>query len=207
MIEPKTGKGRATRDRILAAASELMVEQGIGASSLDKILERSGTGKSQFYHYFQDRSDFLKALLDYEISGIRRLHADHLERLDSLQGIRSWFEAISGWNRSQGCRGGCPLGNYAAEVAPREENLRPTVARAFADWSAPLVRGLEAMRSRGELREGAVPAELAEFVLASVQGGFLLSRTSRDPGPLDRALGHALAYLKAVAIVVRQPSV
>jgi AcrR family transcriptional regulator len=44
----------STKDRILAVALDLFHENGINATSVDDILEASGTGKSQFYYYFKD---------------------------------------------------------------------------------------------------------------------------------------------------------
>ena len=54
-----TAKGRATRARILAAASELISDRGVAETSLDDVIERAGVSKSQLYHYFEDRAALL----------------------------------------------------------------------------------------------------------------------------------------------------
>ena len=45
-----TAKGEATRLRIVAAAADLMYTQGVEATSVDDVIEASGTGKSHFRH-------------------------------------------------------------------------------------------------------------------------------------------------------------
>jgi len=60
MREPTTRRGRDTRRRIVAVAAELMYERGVGATSVEDVLAASGTGKSQFYHYFSSREELLR---------------------------------------------------------------------------------------------------------------------------------------------------
>ena len=48
--QPRTGRGRASRERIVERAAELFAEQGVAATSLDEVLAAAGAGKSQLYH-------------------------------------------------------------------------------------------------------------------------------------------------------------
>jgi TetR/AcrR family transcriptional regulator, transcriptional repressor for nem operon len=45
-----TPKGRATRDRIVAVAAQLMSEHGVGSTSLADVQEAAGVDASQVYH-------------------------------------------------------------------------------------------------------------------------------------------------------------
>src|ERR671917_2724410 len=60
---PATEKGRATRERILQAAAELVAEKGAAGMSLDDVRARTGASRSQLYHYFDDRDDLVRATL------------------------------------------------------------------------------------------------------------------------------------------------
>ena len=51
--EPRTGRGRASRERIVEHAAELFAERGVAGASLDDVLAAAGAGKSQLYHYFR----------------------------------------------------------------------------------------------------------------------------------------------------------
>ena len=57
---PATDKGRATRERILQAAAELVAEKGAAGVSLDDVRARTGASRSQLYHYFEDRDDLVR---------------------------------------------------------------------------------------------------------------------------------------------------
>jgi len=59
--EPRTGRGRASRERIVERAAELFAEQGVAATSLDDVLAAAGAGKSQLYHYFRGRDELVEA--------------------------------------------------------------------------------------------------------------------------------------------------
>ena len=50
--------------------------------------------------------------------------------------------------------------------------------------------------SRGELRADASPAVLATALLASIEGGMVLSQARKDPAPLHIAVEAGLAQLR-----------
>ena len=58
-------KGNITRARIVETARELFHKNGVRATSIDQILEASGTGKSQFYHYFNSKEDIVHEVLKF----------------------------------------------------------------------------------------------------------------------------------------------
>ena len=47
-----TATGRATRDRIVAAASTLMCTRGVAATSTEDVQVVANVSASQIYHYF-----------------------------------------------------------------------------------------------------------------------------------------------------------
>ncbi len=52
------------------------------------------------------------------------------------------------------------------------------------------------MRDRGELRADTSPATLATGLLASIEGGMLLSQTRKQALSLHTAVAAALAYVR-----------
>ena len=60
---PLTAKGRDTRRRIVETASDLMVERGVSAVSLDEVGRATATSKSQMYHYFASKDDLVAAVV------------------------------------------------------------------------------------------------------------------------------------------------
>lgn len=53
---------RNTRSKIVSAAWELFYENGYDDTTVDDIVERSGTSKGSFYHYFAGKDALLSSL-------------------------------------------------------------------------------------------------------------------------------------------------
>lgn len=53
---------RNTRGRIINAAWELFYEQGYEDTTIEEIIEKSGTSKGSFYHYFEGKDALLGSL-------------------------------------------------------------------------------------------------------------------------------------------------
>ena len=192
---PKTARGRATRERIVVAASELIAERGVAETSLDDVIERAGASKSQLYHYFEDRAALLRAVVVHNAGGV----LGDLPPLDSWRAIRSWFDALVALQvERRACRG-CPIGSLVGQLAESDEQARLALAASFDQWEAHLRGGLRSMRRAGKLDSGADPDQLATVTLAAIQGGLVLTQSRRDPGQLATALDAAYANLRAHA--------
>lgn len=53
------------REDWIAASLELLVSEGIGAVSIDRLASGLGVTRGSFYHHFSDRNELLDALLSY----------------------------------------------------------------------------------------------------------------------------------------------
>jgi hypothetical protein len=82
-------------------------------------------------------------------------------------------------------------------VAERNEGARVQAAAAFDAWERLFADALERMRERGELRADASPAVLATALLASIEGGMVLSQTRKDPASLHLAVEAGLGQVRA----------
>jgi AcrR family transcriptional regulator len=179
--EPRTARGRATRERILNAATELVAEQGVAATSLDDVCERAQASKSQLYLYFADREDLLRAVAAATSDVVIESQAEALAGFDSLSGIRRYLDGIVALQIDRGAHGGCPIGTLAAQLVEQDDGARLILADGMERWEAGLRRGLEQMAARGELKPDADPGLLANKTLQVLQGGLLLTQIRRDP--------------------------
>ncbi|WP_264072732.1 TetR/AcrR family transcriptional regulator [Mycobacterium cookii] len=97
-----TPKGRATRERIVATAAQLMYHHGVAGTSLVDVHKAAGVGPSQVYHYFEDKESLVRAVIAH------RLHAvlATLRGLDSMEGLRAWRDLVVDTYRQRNCEGG-----------------------------------------------------------------------------------------------------
>lgn len=74
---------KSTRERIVAAASLLFYNDGIGRVSVDAIAEEAGITKRSLYYHFKSKDDLVTAYLDYR-------------DLPNLQAFQRWYEEANG---------------------------------------------------------------------------------------------------------------
>ena len=190
-------KGNITRARIVETARELFHKNGVRATSIDQILEASGTGKSQFYHYFNSKEDIVHEVLKFYMRitesgegpvGVKIGGWEDLERFfyDHVEGVKML-----------GCERSCPVGSIGNELASENEQVREDVNLIF-DYMRNNISGfLKGLKSKGKLKKSADPDTLADFSIASVQGALLLAKVRKDGAPAENTVKHTLKYLKS----------
>lgn len=201
--EPKTARGRATRERIVDAAAALTEHHGVAGTSLDDVCARARVSRGQLYHYFDNRADLMRAVVAGTTDAVLSAQEQLLAGLDSWPAIEAWFAEMVAVQEQRGARGGCPIGSLVGQLAERDDGARSELARGFDRWERHLRDGLERMRLRGELCATADPQRLATATMASLQGGLLLTQTRRNPQQLRIALDGALVQLHAEATADR----
>jgi AcrR family transcriptional regulator len=196
--EPKTGRGRASRERIVERAAELFAERGIAATSVDEVLAAAGAGKGQFYHYFRGRDELAAAAVGFRCA---QVVAGLTQALGAVSSLADLEQALAGFTAGfeQMGMSGCPIGTLSAEVAGRNEEARRQAAAGFDAWERLLADALERIRERGELRADAPPAMLATGLLASLEGGMVLSQARQDMTSLRVAVEAGLTLIKTYA--------
>jgi TetR/AcrR family transcriptional regulator, transcriptional repressor for nem operon len=196
--EGLTPKGRATRRRIVAAAAGLMFEHGVARTSLDDVKASAAVSSSQLYHYFEDKSALVSAVIEYQTEAILAGQQPHLANLDSIPALRAWRNVLVGIRRRLRCRGGCPIGSLGSELSDTDPHARAELAAGFRRWETSIRDGLREMYSRGELIPNAKPDELALAMLAAVQGGILLSQIHRETRPMEVALDTIIDHIESL---------
>jgi TetR/AcrR family transcriptional repressor of nem operon len=184
----RTARGLATRERIVTAAAELMFERGVAGTSTPDVRDAAGVSSSQIYHYFADKSALTRAVIEFQTARILSGQKALLSRLDSREALRDWRDAIVALEHELGCRGGCPLGSLAGELAEHDPVARAALAESFTLWTEAIRDGLRDMIDRGVLSDDADPHRLALALMAALQGGLILAQAQRSTEALEAGL-------------------
>jgi TetR/AcrR family transcriptional regulator, transcriptional repressor for nem operon len=190
-----TTKGRATRERILAVAADLVRRQGVARTQLDDVRRAAGVSGSQLTHYFHDKQTLIDDVIAWQADTV--LERDPV--LDSFAAWHRWADQVVARQTARRFEGGCDFGSLAWQLAETSPSTRARLADGYDRWLGSFRRDLRGMRDRGLLRADADPASLAHTLLAAMQGGVLLSQILRRPEPLRDALDAALARLDSFA--------
>jgi len=193
--QPVTEQGRQTRQRIVAAASDVVAEKGALGASLDDVGARAAASRSQLYHYFDNKTDLLRAVAEATNDSVLDGQGALFAGLDTWAGFQRWADALVELQQRRDGRGGCPIANLVAQLGERDEETRTVLASGFDRWETQIRSGLAAMVSSGELEPDTDVDWLAASTLASVQGGLMLTQARRNPQALRRALDGALALI------------
>ena len=80
-----------TRDRILATALDLFIEQGYDKTSLREIAERVGVTKAALYYHFSSKEEILRTLVQPLFEHLESLAAVLATQPD----LKAWGEGLA----------------------------------------------------------------------------------------------------------------
>jgi AcrR family transcriptional regulator len=196
-----TPKGRATRDRIVQAAAELIVTEGLSASNMESVRKAASVSGSQLAHYFTDKSALIRAVVRRQIGVVVDFHRQaKLRDLDSLDGFERWIDLNMRYLRRIGTSGRTPTYHaLTAQLAKSDATTRATLAAGYAQWIELLEQAIARMKERGVLTASAEPRQLALVIVSAHQGGGTLAFTYRAEWPHADATRFAVNYLRMFA--------
>src|SRR6201985_2165739 len=142
-----TRRGQQTGTRIVAAAAELMFENGVAETTLEDIRAAAGVSGSQVYHYFEDKQALVRAVIDYQTDAVLDIQGTHLDNLDTMPGLRAWRDFLVEHQRRLGCRGGCPIGALGAEVAETDAAARLGAGPGARRWGGGVREGFQGLHA------------------------------------------------------------
>src|SRR5271168_1349883 len=184
-----TPKGARTRARIVQEAALLIHERGVAGTTLDDVKAAAEVSGSQMYHYFPDKNDLVQAVIDYQADAIVDRNRQALSRAN---GIEAWRKMVIAAAKRTKARGGCPLGSLVGQLAESDPEARALIAAGFDQWAAAIGDELKSLRADGKLPADVDPDDLAITLLATLEGGLLISQAARSTRPFETAVNTLL---------------
>jgi TetR/AcrR family transcriptional repressor of nem operon len=177
-----------TRERLVEAARVLFWKHGYASTGIAQILKEADAGSGSLYYFFPTKEDLLLAVLEWYrenlwpavIDPVFARVTDPIERIFGvLDGYRQGLLATD-------FRHGCPIGNLALELADSHPTARQLLAVNFTGWRKAIEECVTAAAER--LPDSVNRAELALFVLTTMEGAVMLARAYQSIDPYDAAL-------------------
>ena len=181
-----------TRDRIIVATNELFRRHGYNGTSLSQISEAAEATTGSIYHFFPGGKEALGvAVIDTTGAVYRELFESiAAEQPDPASAFQSFFAGAASVLEESDFIDPYPIGTIAREVANTSKPLRQAAERAFNSWIA----SAENYLANSGIDPDAA-ADLATLFVATVEGGFVLSRTLRSTEPLTAIALHVVAAI------------
>lgn len=190
-------KGNKTKAKIVETARELFHKNGVRATSVDQILELSGTGKSQFYHYFNSKEDVVHEVLVFYMNIGKSGHGPITVYINSWEDLESFFYDHVNGVKMFNCERSCPVGSIGNELASENEEVRQDIGMIFGFMKKNIADFFSDLKTKGKLKKSADPESMADFCIATVQGALLLAKVSKDSTSAQNTVDHGLKYLKS----------
>ncbi|HVT97808.1 MAG TPA: TetR/AcrR family transcriptional regulator [Acidobacteriaceae bacterium] len=186
----------STRERLIDSARFLFWERGFAGTSMADLLAHAGVNSGSFYHFFDSKEALLREVLQGYIDLLRPMVVD--PAFASVEEpVARIFAILAGYRQrilATDSKYGCPLGRLALEIDPENAPAHALIARNFQGWIDAIRECLDAMKDR--LPAGTHLDALATFVLVSMEGGVMLSRSYRSVEPFDRAIAQLQEHFR-----------
>jgi len=181
-------KGELTRERLIAEATRLVQAHGIGATSVNDLLLAAGVTKGSLYFHFPGKDDLCLAVLEQARERFLDFLDGNLTGATPRDQLAHMLAAVLDRHRERGFRGGCLFGNTALEMSDHDERYAREVRMLFDRWTEKVAAVIGAGQVAGTVRADLPAADLARLIVATIEGGIMLSRVGQDARPLKNSL-------------------
>lgn len=180
-----TSKGEKTRAHILKATRKLLVAQGFHNTSISAVIEATGVKKGNLYYHFASKEALGLAVLEDAKDEFFAFLAKALAGLDPVEKIINSCQAICREQEKNNFVGGCLFGNTALEMADSNRKFSGVIQEVFHRWTGLLAAHLDEALQAGLLPAATRPQLLAKTVVATLEGGIMMSRVSKNKEDLN----------------------
>lgn len=185
-----------TRERILDAGVEIMLERSFHSVGLNQLLSAVNVPKGSFYHYFKSKEQFgVEVLRHYSKQANGKRHQiltnleiseNPIERLVFM--LNAGVESI----QDGGCKCPCLLQKVAIEVVNSSETMREALADGFAEMIVIFKEVLDEAVAKNYLPRELNTESEAQFILDLWAGAQQRTAIIHEVTPLR----HAIAVIR-----------
>jgi TetR/AcrR family transcriptional repressor of nem operon len=165
-----------------------MFRSGYHGSSVRDICAAAGAPHGSFTNHFRSKESFAVEVLDRYFEYLKELVTEALndDTLTPRQRLKRYLDIITGKLERDRWRIGCLIGDFSLQASPHSNLLRKRLDAIFREWRTLFASCIAAAQSAGEVDSQFDATDLAEFLLASWEGGILRMKVERSPAPLER---------------------
>lgn len=176
---PATPKGEATRDAILAQATELASVEGLEGLSIGALATHAGMSKSGLFAHFGSKTALQLAVIEAVREEFVRQVIEPARKYAGERRLRALADNWCDWTSTR-YRGGCPFIAAAAEFDDREGPVRDKIREILTLLHGYLAHAASKAVEAGEFRQDLDPDQFTHDFYAIVLGFNHSYRLMRD---------------------------
>ena len=166
-----------TRDLLLVQGIRMFHKLGVNGTGIGQVLKATRKSKSQFYHYFQDKDDYICCILRLEMEIMLRMASRRA--LTRVEDFREWFSPYIELGELPDHMG-CPVGAIASELSPSHPSVRKEASDQLLRWESFMAGCLEELGLQEGFPADYDPKFLGQQLAAAIQGALLMGRATQD---------------------------
>ncbi|MET9255142.1 ScbR family autoregulator-binding transcription factor [Streptomyces sp. NPDC003717] len=168
-------RAQETRERLLIAAAEVFDEYGYAGASITKIIERSACTTGAIYFHFGSKKELALEVMRHQSETVLPFVAS--------RGVQRVVDVSLVWARQLQRD---PLLRAGVRLGVEQSTFGVHDASTFRNWAQIVQPSLQEAADAGELLDGVVPEEVAEYLVGACTGiqifSELVSRRRDLPG-------------------------
>jgi len=184
------------REKIIDTAMRLFYRRGYHRTGIVDIREQAGVTTSGFFYHFSSKADlagavakrYLQLLPSQVFQPMLQTVDDPVERVFAL--LDGYKEILMG----NEFRTGCPMGRLAIEISDSNPKAATILNETFEMWINEVKKWLSEAADRFPPETDL--ARLAMFVLVTMEGAVMLSRSTRNFDPFDESVEELRRYFE-----------
>jgi TetR/AcrR family transcriptional repressor of nem operon len=194
-----TATATTTKERILDAAEEIMLQKSFHSVGLNEILSAVKVPKGSFYHYFQSKEQFGVELLKHYVADAtvykrKALLTSELSE-DPFDRLLAYFDLNIAGQMEGGCQCKCLVVKLASEVATFSNDMRAVLADGVREWHGILEKVVLEGQEKGVIRKDVNARATAAMMHDLWMGANQRSQIERSVAPLRAASLFVRNYL------------
>ncbi|MDT2006295.1 TetR/AcrR family transcriptional regulator [Rhodococcus opacus] len=184
--ERRNRKDLPHKERLLRQGTSQFYASGFSGTTVDALLHATGVPKGSFYHHFGSKEAFGRAVLERYCHFQMDLLASWAARpgLGTVEKLTGYFDAMADGFIASGFQRACLVGKFSTEVAATSETFRHHLDEDLRNWHSALSDILTKGQAEGDVRVDRTPNELADALLALIQGAFVVALSTRNAASL-----------------------
>lgn len=194
--------GTSTRTKIMDAAERLILEQGFGGTSIDRVIENASITKGTFFYHFKSKADLAYALVE-RYSHLDLGHLDNNLKIaesrsdDPLEQILIFVRLFEeGAEELTEPYPGCLFGSYCYEAGLFDDRTLAVIQETMLTWRERMGAKLREAMQRHPPRRPVDVETLADMMTVIFEGAFILSKTLKEPKVVSAQARHYRTYLE-----------
>lgn len=195
---------KTTKERILEAAEEIMLENSFHSVGLKQILDVAKVPKGSFYHYFKSKDQFGAEMLKHYMEEVgkrkRQMLMYHDTESDPLQRLFNYLDGSIDFIQSVTGKFPCLALKLASEVSDLSEAMRQELTQGFEQWIEIFCEVLDEAIDKKLLPASFDSASEAQLIQDLWSGSVQRAVINHNSEPVRNAVQHIKSRISSMTV-------